>query len=40
MITPKELKFSQTHEWIKFLDDGTALTGLSYYAQNALGDIV
>ena len=40
MTTPKDLKFSETHEWVKFLDDGTVLTGLSYYAQNALGDIV
>ena len=40
MITPKDLKFSKTHEWVKFLDDGTALTGLSDFAQNSLGDIV
>jgi glycine cleavage system H protein len=40
MITPKDLMFSKSHEWVKFFDDGTALTGLTYFAQNALGDLV
>ena len=40
MATPKDLKFSKTHEWVKFLDDGTALIGLADYAQDALGDLV
>jgi len=40
MMIPKDLKFSNTHEWVKFLDDGTALTGLSDFAQKALGDLV
>ena len=40
MTTPKDLMFSKTHEWVKFLDDGTALTGLSDFAQHSLGDLV
>jgi len=40
MAAPKDLMFSNTHEWVKFMDDGTALTGLTDFAQNALGDLV
>ena len=40
MAAPKDLKFSKTHEWVKFLDDGTVLTGFADYAQKALGDLV
>ena len=40
MATPKNLKYSKTHEWVGFQDDGTALTGITDYAQNALGDLV
>ena len=32
--------YTKTHEWVKFLDDTTALIGLTDYAQNAMGDIV
>ena len=35
-----EKLFSKSHEWVKFLDDGTALVGLTDYAQDALGDLV
>ncbi len=40
MNHPTELKYSKSHEWVKFLDDGTALIGLTDYAQDALGDLV
>ena len=40
MNHPKELKYSKSHEWVKFLDDGTALVGLTDSAQDALGDLV
>jgi len=40
MGAPKDLMYSNTHEWVKFLDDKTALTGLSDFAQHALGDLV
>lgn len=35
-----ELKYRESHEWVKFLDETTALVGISDYAQNALGDVV
>ena len=40
MSAPKDLKFTKTHEWVKFLEDGTALVGFADYAQDALGDLV
>lgn len=40
MNFPEELMYTKSHEWVKFLDDTTALIGLSDYAQNALGDLV
>ena len=40
MAAPKDLKFTRTHEWVKFLGDGTALVGFADYAQDALGDLV
>ncbi len=40
MNHPNELKYSKSHEWVKFLEDGTALVGLTDYAQDALGDLV
>lgn len=40
MTHPTELKYSKSHEWVKFLDDTTALIGLTDYAQDALGDLV
>ncbi|MCI6868989.1 MAG: glycine cleavage system protein GcvH [Lachnospiraceae bacterium] len=40
MNHPEELKYSKSHEWVKFLDDTTALIGLTDYAQDALGDLV
>lgn len=39
MNIPKELRYTRTHEWLK-QEDGTAIVGLSDYAQSALGDLV
>ena len=36
---PPELKYARSHEWLKIADDGTALVGITDYAQNSLGDI-
>lgn len=36
----KNYKFVESHEWINFLDEETALIGITEYAQNSLGDIV
>lgn len=40
MNHPTELKYSKSHEWVKFLDETTALVGLTDYAQSELGDLV
>ena len=39
MNVPKELKYSDDHEWVKFEGD-TAVIGISDFAQDSLGDIV
>ena len=40
MTNPKDLQYTLTHEWVKFSDDGTALIGITDYAQDQLGDLV
>ena len=37
---PAELKYTKDHEWVKDLGDGTALVGITHFAQDALGDVV
>jgi len=39
MITPKELKYSEEHEWVKE-EDGKYRIGITHFAQSELGDIV
>ena len=36
---PGDLKFLDSHEWIK-VDDNTAIVGISDHAQNELGEVV
>ena len=36
---PSELKYAKSHEWLLAAADGTAVVGISDYAQNSLGDI-
>lgn len=36
---PSDLQYAKSHEWLKPLPDGTALVGITDYAQNSLGDI-
>jgi glycine cleavage system H protein len=36
---PPELRYAKTHEWVKPNADGTALVGITDYAQSSLGDI-
>jgi glycine cleavage system H protein len=36
---PDDLKYAKSHEWLKLAADGTALVGITDYAQNSLGDI-
>lgn len=40
MKHPEELRYSRSHEWVKKLEDGTVVIGLTDYAQDALGDLV
>ena len=37
---PADLKYTKNHEWLKPAGDGTALVGITHYAQDALGDVV
>ena len=39
MTFPKELKYTKTHEWVLFSEDGAAI-GITDYAQDQLGDLV
>jgi glycine cleavage system H protein len=40
MNLPADLKYTKDHEWVKMLDDNTALVGITDFAQSELGDIV
>lgn len=40
MKTPENLKYTKEHEWIKDNGDGTAVIGITDFAQSELGDIV
>lgn len=39
MTTPKELRYSEEHEWVK-VEDGKVRIGITHFAQHELGDIV
>lgn len=39
MKTPKDLRYTKTHEWVK-VEDGHAYIGITDYAQDQLGEIV
>ncbi len=39
MLIPADLKYSESHEWVR-LEDGVAVIGITDYAQDALGDVV
>lgn len=40
MNTPVDLRYSQSHEWVRSNDDGTITVGITDYAQEQLGDVV
>ena len=40
MYFPEELKYSASDEWVKDLGDGTALIGITDFAQSEMGDLV
>ena len=37
---PEDLRYVASHEWVKPLDDGSVLIGITDHAQEALGDLV
>jgi glycine cleavage system H protein len=37
---PPDLKYSKTHEWLRWLPDGSAEVGVTDHAQEALGDLI
>ncbi len=39
-MTPKNLLYAESHEWIKDNGDGTVTIGITDHAQDSLGDIV
>jgi glycine cleavage system H protein len=40
MSIPANLKYTKTHEWLKQEADGSVSVGITFHAQEALGDIV
>lgn len=40
MNFPADLKYTKDHEWIKMIDEKTAIIGITDFAQRELGDIV
>ena len=40
MNIPSDRKYSRDHEWVKMVDDTTALVGITDFAQEKLGNLV
>ena len=40
MTTPDNLKYTKSHEWVRTEADGTLAVGITFHAQEQLGDIV
>lgn len=40
MTFPENYKYAKSHEWVEFLEDGTARIGMTDYAQDQMGDLV
>lgn len=40
MSVPDQFRYTEEHEWIEVLDDGTVKVGITDYAQDQLGDVV
>jgi glycine cleavage system H protein len=39
-MTPEDLKYTESHEWVKEEGDGTYAVGITFHAQEMLGDVV
>jgi glycine cleavage system H protein len=40
MSIPADLKYTESHEWVRLESDGSVTIGITDHAQEALGDIV
>jgi glycine cleavage system H protein len=40
MTTPDDRKYSETHQWLRREADGSYTVGITFHAQDMLGDIV
>ncbi|HTS53299.1 MAG TPA: glycine cleavage system protein GcvH [Burkholderiales bacterium] len=40
MHLPADLKYTDTHEWVRPHGDGTVTVGITWHAQDLLGDLV
>jgi len=40
MTTPRNLKYTKNHEWVRAEPDGTVAVGITFHAQEQLGDVV
>lgn len=40
MSTPGNLKYTKSHEWVRQETDGTVAVGITFHAQDQLGDVV
>jgi len=40
MDNPSNLKYTASHEWLRDNGDGTATVGITFHAQDALGELV
>lgn len=40
MSVPAELKYTESHEWVRLEADGSVTVGITQHAQELLGDMV
>lgn len=40
MTNPDNLKYTDSHEWVRLEADGTYTVGITFHAQDLLGDVV
>lgn len=40
MDNPSDLRYTSSHEWLRSEADGTATVGITFHAQDALGELV
>jgi len=40
MTSPQDLKYTDSHEWVRQEPDGSVTVGITDHAQNQLGDVV